>query len=240
MCSIVSPGSRLEGEGRWPWGGSADRSCRRCRGWCTWRRGTDWRRDSPAAACWSNHTSCSMFKQSKQCLELHVQCQQYQHHYEKHKITALITIQKTTVIAQTHKRLNVFSQSTTLSPLWLFARSSPIDVKGRDNLGKCEVLCDWLGHAHLINAQHGVGGDDGAAREVDTLAHQVPADSPLFALQSLLDRLQRPTRLLRRLSSTAGTTLSRYFITTETYNGSTCSQWSYSCMERLERGMGAA
>ena len=82
-----------------------------------------------------------------------------------------------------------------------FARASdrPLDVEGRHDVGKRQVLGDRHRHADLVDAQVRVRRDDSPAGEVDALAHQVAADTALLRLQPLLDRLERPAGLLDRL-----------------------------------------
>lgn len=58
----------------------------------------------------------------------------------------------------------------------------PVDIKGCDNLGERHVGRDGSWHAHLVDLQVGVGGDDGSGREVHTFAHQIAPHSPLFSL----------------------------------------------------------
>ena len=68
-------------------------------------------------------------------------------------------------------------------------RSLLVNVERRHDFRKREILCDRSWHADRIDGQIGVGRDDGARREVDSLAHEIAANATLFALQPLLDRL---------------------------------------------------
>ena len=68
--------------------------------------------------------------------------------------------------------------------------SSPVDIERSHDLREGEVLSDGPGHAHLVDVQVGVGGDDGTGGEVHPLPHQVAPHSTLLALQTLLDGLQ--------------------------------------------------
>ena len=71
-----------------------------------------------------------------------------------------------------------------------------VDVEGRDELGKGHVLRNGARHTHLVDGQVGVGRDDGARAEVDTLSHEVAADAALFALEARSYGLERAAALL--------------------------------------------
>ena len=71
-----------------------------------------------------------------------------------------------------------------------------VDVERGHNLGEGEVLGDAPGHAHLVNPQVRVWGDDSPSTEVHSLAHQVSSDSPFFTLQPGLNGLQRSATFL--------------------------------------------
>mmetsp|Transcript_35160 Transcript_35160/g.76853 ORF Transcript_35160/g.76853 Transcript_35160/m.76853 type:complete len:281 (+) Transcript_35160:3348-4190(+) len=64
-----------------------------------------------------------------------------------------------------------------------------LDVVRGHHLRDGEVERDGPGHAQLVQAEGGVGGDDGARGEVHALPHEVPADAPLLALEALRDGL---------------------------------------------------
>lgn len=64
--------------------------------------------------------------------------------------------------------------------------SSPVYVEGGDSLWEGEILSDSPRHAHLVNLDVGVWGDNSASREVHSLPHQVTTNTTLFGLESLL------------------------------------------------------
>mmetsp|Transcript_10070 Transcript_10070/g.31758 ORF Transcript_10070/g.31758 Transcript_10070/m.31758 type:complete len:430 (+) Transcript_10070:3040-4329(+) len=72
-------------------------------------------------------------------------------------------------------------------------------VPPRHALGEGQAACNADRHAHLVDAQVGVRRDDGAARKVDALAHQVAAHAPVLALQARPQRFERATPALRGL-----------------------------------------
>lgn len=78
-------------------------------------------------------------------------------------------------------------------------RSAPVNVEGGDDLCEGHVGGDGARHADLVDGEVGVGGDDGAGREVHPLAHQVPPHAAFLALQPLLQGLERTPRLLHGL-----------------------------------------
>jgi hypothetical protein len=77
-----------------------------------------------------------------------------------------------------------------------------LDVVGRDSLGVGERSRDRERNADLVEGQVRVTGDDGTSGEVDTLAHEVTAETTFFALQAGSNRLDGTTGLLQRLRLT--------------------------------------
>jgi len=68
----------------------------------------------------------------------------------------------------------------------------PVDVERGDDFRIGHVQRDRTRHADFVDAQVGIGGDDGTRREVDTLAHQIASDAPFFTPEPLLQRFQWP------------------------------------------------
>ena len=60
-----------------------------------------------------------------------------------------------------------------------------LDVPRGDRLRVGELLGEDVGHADLAGADVRVGRDDGAAREVDALAHHVLAEQAVLLLEQL-------------------------------------------------------
>ena len=66
-----------------------------------------------------------------------------------------------------------------------------IDVLSGDGLRHSQVKCDGERDTELIELQNGVGSDDRAGREVDSLSHQVSTETAFLASQPRSDGLER-------------------------------------------------
>lgn len=77
--------------------------------------------------------------------------------------------------------------------------SSPLYVKRRNNLRKCQILSDRSRHSDLIDTKIWIGGDDRTSGEIDAFPHQIPSDTTFLPLQALLKGFQWTARLLRGL-----------------------------------------
>ena len=71
-----------------------------------------------------------------------------------------------------------------------------VAVVGRHDFGLREVCRNLFRNAELVDVNVGVGRDDGAGGEIDSLAHQVATDAAGLGAQSGLERLEWPTRPL--------------------------------------------
>ena len=60
------------------------------------------------------------------------------------------------------------------------ALADGLDVVAGNHLRVGHHLGDVQRHAHLVDAQVGVGGDDGATAEVDALSERLPRKRPCF------------------------------------------------------------
>ena len=76
---------------------------------------------------------------------------------------------------------------------------SPVYVKVGHYFREGEVLGNGSWDSHLVNIQVGVWSDHGSCREVHPFTHQVPSNSSLLALQTLLDGLERTPPSLKSL-----------------------------------------
>ena len=71
-----------------------------------------------------------------------------------------------------------------------------VAVVGRHDFGLREVCRNLFRNSELVDVNVGVGRDDGAGGEVDTLAHQVATHAAGLGAQTRLERLERATRSL--------------------------------------------
>ena len=90
---------------------------------------------------------------------------------------------------------------TLLPTLLQDPRKAHLDIVGGHALRVGQAHGKVGGDADLSSAQVGVGGDDGAAGEVDALPHHVLAEQALLLLQRLPDALQGVQGLIGPVSS---------------------------------------